>query len=80
MLPRIGKHCVWEQGAIKAVQLQSQCQLQWSATVASSKKTISQFFKESDSMIVHEDVGSRCKQLVRKCVEQYNLLQVYDRC
>jgi len=30
-------------------------------------------------MIVHEDVGSKCKQLVWKFMEQYKLLQIFDR-
>ena len=43
--------------------------------VRSFKESISQSI---DSTIVHKDVGCKCKQLVRKCMEQYNLLQQDD--
>jgi len=54
---------------MKAVQLPSRSTLHWSATVPSF----------NESMIVHEDVGSKCKQLVWKFMEQYKLLQIFDR-
>ena len=43
--------------------------------VRSFKESISQSI---DSTIVHKDVGCKCKQLVRKCMEQYSLLQEDD--
>ncbi len=88
MLPHIGKHVSGNKVQPQAVQPQSQCRLQWSATVASTNASISGFSKEHDSKIVHGGVGTKCmegltlslgQQLVRKCMEQYNLLHVSDK-